>query len=286
MDLPAGFHIGAMREDEVPILEDWAAKEGWNPGLADLQIAHAIDPEAFIALREGEHLAGGGTIFRHGPRLGFMGLFIMRADLRQQGLGAILWTWRRDAMLRRLEPGATVGMDGVFAMVPFYEKGGFRLAYRDLRYQGIARGRGAAGAELLGDAAFSEIEALDRACFGAPRNSFLARWLAQEGAHVLGLRQAGRLVAYGVARPCRVGFKIGPLFADSAEYARRVLADILARVDGQQVQIDVPEPNEAGLRIAADFGLAMTFGCARLYLGPDPELPVKRIFGVTSFEFG
>jgi len=286
MDLPAGFHIGAMREDEVPILEDWAAKEGWNPGFADLRIAYDIDPEAFIALRDGESLAGGGTIFRHGPHLGFMGLFIMRADLRQQGLGTILWTWRRDAMLRRLEPGATVGMDGVFAMVPFYEKGGFRLAYRDLRYQGIAKGRGTAGTELLGDAAFHEIEALDRTCFGAPRTSFLKRWLGQEGAHVLGLRQAGRLEAYGVARPCRVGFKIGPLFADSAEHARRVLADIVARVDGQQVQIDVPEPNEAGLRIAADFDLAMAFGCARLYLGPDPELPVERIFGVTSFEFG
>lgn len=286
MDLPAGFRIGAMREDEVPILEDWAADEGWNPGLADLRIAYDIDPEAFVALREGDRLAGGGTIFRHGPRLGFMGLFIMRADLRQQGLGTILWTWRRDAMLRRLEPGATVGMDGVFAMVHFYEKGGFRLAYRDLRYQGIARGHGPAGTEVLHDADFAEIEALDRSCFGAARTAFLKRWMGQEGAHVLGLRQAGRLVAYGVARPCRIGFKIGPLFADSAAHASCVLADILARLEGQQVQIDVPEPNAAGLRIAAEFDLAMAFGCARLYLGPDPGLPVERIFGVTSFEFG
>jgi hypothetical protein len=29
-----------------------------------------------------------------------------------------------------------------------------------------------------------------------------------------------------------------------------------------------------------------SFGCARMYNGPQPELPVLRIFGVTSFELG
>jgi hypothetical protein len=28
------------------------------------------------------------------------------------------------------------------------------------------------------------------------------------------------------------------------------------------------------------------FGCARMYCGADPKLPVQSIYGVTSFEFG
>jgi hypothetical protein len=34
------------------------------------------------------------------------------------------------------------------------------------------------------------------------------------------------------------------------------------------------------------FGLTEVFGCARMYHGAAPDLPIKRIFGVTSFEFG
>jgi GNAT superfamily N-acetyltransferase len=286
MNLPSGFTISSMREGEVAQLEAWAAAEGWNPGLSDLRIAWRIDPEAFIALRHGETLAGGGTIFRYGSRFGFMGLFIMRADMRGKGLGRALWHWRRDTLLGRLEPGATIGMDGVFDMVPFYERGGFKPAYRDLRYQGIASGRRSDRVILLTPADHGAIEAFDRAFVPAPRNAFLEAWLTQPGAYIAGIRENGNLVAYGVARPCRVGYKIGPLFAQTPDRAEDILADLCARIEGQQVQIDIPEPNAAALEIAERFHLSMSFGCVRLYHGPDPLLPVARIFGVTSLEFG
>ena len=41
---PAGFTIEAMRQDEASTLGCWAADEGWNPGLADLEIALADGP--------------------------------------------------------------------------------------------------------------------------------------------------------------------------------------------------------------------------------------------------
>jgi hypothetical protein len=286
MQLPAGFTITPMRENETKTLADWAAAEGWNPGLADLQIAWQLDPQAFVALREGDRLAGGGSIYSYDGRFGFMGLFIMRADLRRQGLGAPLWKWRRDTLLRRLRQGAAIGMDGVFEMVPFYEKGGFKPVYRDLRYQGIATGQRSGRAIALSPSDFEDIETYDRAFFPVPRAAFLKGWLSQDGAHIAGIREGGKIAAYGVARPCRVGFKIGPLFADRADLAADVLGDLLARIPGNQVQIDVPEPNGAGLALVKALGFSMTFGCVRLYHGPDPGLPVDRIFGVTSLEFG
>jgi GNAT superfamily N-acetyltransferase len=275
-----------MVRGELDVLDGWAAAEGWNPGLSDLRIAWQVDPQAFIALRDGSTLAGGGSIFSYEGRFGFMGLFIMRPDMRGKGLGAALWHWRREAMLKRLQPGAAIGMDGVFDLVPFYEKGGFKAAYRDLRFEGTAKGRGVHRVIALGASDFDEIEAFDRAYVPAPRPSFLQAWLAQDGVHVVGIREGGKLSAYGMARPCRVGFKIGPLFATRADAAEDVLSDLLARISGQQVQIDVPEPNSAALEIVERFGLSMSFGCARLYYGPDPGLPVEGIFGVTSLEFG
>lgn len=286
MPLPDGFSVSIMNGNEVATLESWAAEEGWNPGLQDLERAHQADREAFVALRQEDQMVGGGSIISYDGAFGFMGLFIMRSDLRRQGLGAHLWHWRRDHLLARLHPGAAIGMDGVYEMVPFYERGGFQPAYRHVRYQGIAAGQAHADAIPLYTDDFADIADFDRAYFPAPRETFLRLWLSVPGAHLMGIRNQGRLVAYGMARPCRTGFKIGPLFADSEDDANRLLDTLMAKIAGHQVQIDVPEANPAAVALAKRFHLTEVFGCVRLYHGAAPDLPVDQIYAVTSLEFG
>lgn len=48
---PPGCTFDQMTFDEIPMLAGWAADEGWNPGVGDLDVAWALDPDAFIALR-------------------------------------------------------------------------------------------------------------------------------------------------------------------------------------------------------------------------------------------
>lgn len=74
MSLPPEYTVGVMRADEVSLLDQWAADEGWNPGLHDLALAQRLDPDALIALRQADNLGGAGTIYRHAPSFGFMGL--------------------------------------------------------------------------------------------------------------------------------------------------------------------------------------------------------------------
>lgn len=231
-------------------------------------------------------MIGGGTIFSHGGAFGFMGLFIMRPQWRGAGLGARLWHERLRRLQARLQPGAVIGMDGVFSMVPFYEKGGFAFAHRDLRFEGIAQGDSDPAVRPLEEGHFAEIERFDRQHFPAPRSAFLRQWTFQPGGHVLGVFDDGQLAGYGVLRPAHAGFKIGPLFSRNKDTAERLLSTLLARAEGSQVQLDIPEPNATGLRLAAKFGLSEVFGCARLYHGPAPDLSLEQIFGVTSFEFG
>jgi len=64
--------------------------------------------------------------------------------------------------------------------------------------------------------------------------------VGQVGAHIVGVREGGRLAAYGVARPCQEGFKIGPLFAEKDAFARDVFGALMERIAVQQVQIDIP----------------------------------------------
>ncbi|MEO0823690.1 MAG: GNAT family N-acetyltransferase, partial [Pseudomonadota bacterium] len=128
----------------------------------------------------------------------------------------------------------------------------------------------------------------DRAHFPAPREAFLRRWTASDAHRTTRLLWRGdALAGYGVIRTCRDGTKIGPLFAEDAETARRLFCALAAtRASGETVSLDVPEDNPAAVALAETAGLAPVFETARMYLGPPPALPLQRIFGVTTFELG
>ena len=102
----------------------------------------------------------------------------------------------------------------------------------------------------------------------------------------LGAVDDDELRGFGVIRRCAVGAKIGPLFADDAKTAEQLFKALARFVAGEAVSIDVPENNPLAVALAKRQGLHETFGCARMYLGPMPDMPARRIFGVTSFELG
>lgn len=284
--LPAGYRIDQMTRAEADTLDGWAAAEGWNPGLHDIEIAWACDPDAFIALRKDGELAGGGAIIAYDGAAGFMGLFIMRADLRRQGLGRVLWHERLNRLRARLRPDAPIGMDGVFDMAPFYEAGGFVYLYRDLRFEGTAPGALDPAAIPLDQISWPELAAYDIQVSGLSREGFMHAWLGQEGGHGFAVRETGTIGGYGFVRPCRVGFKLGPLYARGPAIARRLLLSLLSVVQGSQVQIDVPEQNAAAMGLMNELGWPSPFGCARMVHGTAPAIPVEQVYGVTSFEFG
>jgi hypothetical protein len=279
--------IREMSRAELDTLVEWAADEGWNPGRNDAQIFWDTDPQGFVAAEQGGELIGGGSTVSYGGHFGFMGLFIIRPDLRRQRLGEQLWFHRRDLLISRLQAPALIGMDGVFNMQGFYARGGFVFCNRDLRFAGV----GAAAPQEkplvdLGAVSFAEISRYDAAHFPAPREQFLQAWITQPGSRALGAVQDGVLRGYGVIRPCRQGFKIGPLFAADAE-----IADVLFRglgdiAPGEPIFLDVPENNPQAVALAHRHRLREVFGCARMYYGPPPVLPYGEIFGVTTFELG
>jgi GNAT superfamily N-acetyltransferase len=279
--------IRAMRREELDTLVGWAADEGWNPGLDDAAVFWATDPEAFVAAELGGELVGGGSIVSYGGRYGFMGFFIMRPDHRGQGLGDVLWNERKRRLLARLEPGAPIGMDGVFNMQAYYARGGFRFICRDLRFEGHgAKTTPTAETVALRDVPFDEIDAYDRLHFPAPRSRFLRDWIDRPGGHALGAVRGGALRGYAVMRPCRTGHKIGPLFAADAEVAEQLYAALSSHAPGEPIFLDVPEINRDAVALAERYGMKEVFGCARMVLGQAPRLPDDEIFGVTTFELG
>lgn len=277
----------AMTRAELDTLVEWAANEGWNPGINDADIFWDTDPDGFIAAELDGELIGGGSIVSYDGRFGFMGLFIIRPDHRSQGLGRPLWFHRRNLLTSRLQAPATIGMDGVFAMQAFYAQGGFVLSHRDLRFEGI--GTAASPADVVVDlreVPFAELSRYDAAHFPAPRAHFLKSWIAQPGSRSLGAVIDGVLRGYGVIRRCRHGFKIGPLFAADARTADALFCSLGDFASGKPIFLDVPENNPQAVALAQRHGLGEVFGCARMYYGPPPPLSHDEIYGVTTFELG
>ena len=274
--------IRTMRPDEISIAVDWAAAEGWNPGLADAACFASVDPEGFfIGERDGVPVATVSCV-NYDARFAFLGFYIVRADLRGGGYGLRIW----NAAIAHA--GARViGLDGVTAQQDNYRKSGFQLAYANVRYGGtVAPAAPRADVIALSDVPFAAVEADDATVFPAPRSAFLRAWIGAPGHAGYAIVRDGRLAGWGVIRPCRKGFKIGPLVADDRGAAEAVLSALLARVGGGEIFLDVPGINREAVALAEDFGLAPVFETARMYTGAIAPLRLERVFGVTSFELG
>ena len=134
---------------------------------------------------------------------------------------------------------------------------------------------------------FADVLAYDRPFLPEDREQFLRCWIAQPQSTALGLAQEGRLAGYGVLRACREGFKIGPLFADNAEFAERLFISLQATApEGAEIFLDAPETNTAAFDLAKRRSMSVVFETARMYAGAAPALPIDRLYGVTSFELG
>ena len=279
--------IRPMRRSDLDTAIDWAAAEGWNPGLDDADPFFAADPGGFLMGFLDNEPATSISVVSYGTDYGFLGFYICRPEYRGNGLGHATWL----AGLDRLA-GRTIGLDGVLAEQPNYIRAGFRLAHRNIRYGGPAIASETSNThlvELRGTRPLGlegTIIAYDAPLFPGPRVAFLRRWIASFGRRTVAWVENNTLRGYGSVRPCRQGYKVGPLFADSELIADRIFTSLTSRLHGEPIFIDAPEPNPGAITLAERYHLRPVFETARMYRGPAPALPIERIYGITTFELG
>jgi Acetyltransferase (GNAT) domain len=91
---------------------------------------------------------------------------------------------------------------------------------------------------------------------------------------------------YGVISPCRQGFKIGSLFADTAEIAGGLFQSLSTQAAHQPIFLDIPDANPAALDLVQTQQMEPVFTCARMYTQSPPVIPIEQVFAVTSLELG
>ncbi|MFO7757819.1 MAG: GNAT family N-acetyltransferase [Roseovarius sp.] len=274
--------IRTMTRADLDLALSWAEAEGWNPGLDDAAAFLGADPGGFLVADVDGAPAASLSIVRFGDDTAFLGLYICRLDMRERGVGFALWQHGMARLATR-----TIGLDGVPAQQANYARSGFVMAHGNVRFSGeIAP----VGPDLTTPADPRHIDAavlLDRAVTGFDRAGFMRDWLQGDPSRIARvLIRDGDLAAFGVLRACVSGWKVGPLFATDRAAAEVILDGLAHQAGGDQISLDVPDPNQGAKALAQDRGLVADFETARMWRGPAPAQDLSRTFGLATFELG
>ncbi|MEN6391619.1 MAG: GNAT family N-acetyltransferase [Syntrophomonas sp.] len=279
------YVIRNMSRSDLDIAVDWAAAEGWNPGLNDAECFFRSDSRGFFIGEVAGIPIGSISAVSYDKHFGFIGFYIVKPECRSRGYGIQLWNRAMEYLRDRV-----VGLDGVVAQQENYQKSGFTTAYRNIRFEGIAgskQGKPIQEIVELSKIPMADILSYEKRLFPASRPEFIKGWINPGDGAALGYIKGNRLLGYGVIRACRHGYKIGPLFADDDELAGAIFKELVGRIKpGTPFFFDVPELNTAAVALASQYGMQVVFETARMYRGQPPQLDLKRIYGVSSFELG
>lgn len=277
--------VPATRED-LDVMIEWAAEEGWNPGLNDAECFWAADPDGYWTARLDGDMAACMSLVRHDRGFAFLGFYIVRPDLRGRGIGLALW----QHVIRRLGRHVVIGLDAVVQEEMTYRKAGFFRTHRSFRFGGVPdlSAIGAGGVDLVTIDAdhIAALNAYDVEYFPSTRERYLGAWLTAPGHLAVAAIANGVVRGYGVIRPCREGHKVGPLFADDAETAERLLEALVAQSGAEQIFLDPPFANDDAIEMCERLGLERVFETVRMYRGLAPQMRFPGMFGLTSFELG
>lgn len=286
---------------EVEQLMQWAANEGWNPGLEDGAVFHAVDPHGFQLALDGDQPVAGVSVIRQGQTnagqpFAFLGLYLCLPAYRGKGIGWQVW---QNGMAYLGE--CVVGLDGVVAQQDNYRRSGFELAWRNVRYAGVPKFSPKLDSVNTDNSvtirAFTHddnaaLVKLDAAITGVNRQQYISQWIfTSKHRFTLVLDQhtvagSSEISGFGTIRRCQQGHKIGPLFVDDSRQAATLVKALCQKAQAESIMIDLPEPNAAAVNLALELGLEPVFETARMYKGPAPECDMARQFAVASFELG
>ena len=226
------LQIRPMLASDIPIAIEWAATEGWNPGLNDAACFATVDTHGFlIGELDGEPAATISCV-NYDPRFPLLGFYIVRQDLRGRGYGLQI---RNEAI--RHAGARAIGLDGVVAQQRNYERSGFVHAYANVRYCGTLTAPQDMPDDVidLSDVPLLQIEASDAMVFPAQRRAFLRSWIGAPEHVGRALIRDGDLAAWGLS--ARVGSVIRSArwSLSTATRRRAVLAALVDAIGGGEV---------------------------------------------------
>lgn len=278
------YNVSIMSSKEVQIAIDWAAEEGWNPGLQDAKCFYQANPQGMFIGKLGNQAIACASAMKYDNQLAHFGLYLVKKEFRHQGYGFQV-TQARLAYVS----GCNIGLDGVIEMADIYGRIGFVTQFRNHRYivQPSSSSITANNIVAVNKVNFDDLVNYDAAIFSALRKQFLKAWISAETHHAVAYVKNNKLLGYGVIRQCVQNYKIGPLFADSLEVAIDITEALMTKIKNNFAFIDIPEINLQTKILIDHFNMRFAdFACERMYTKGLPTADFAKVYGITTLELG
>lgn len=246
---------------ELAQVLDWAAAEGWNPGLSDAAAFLAADPGGFFVAVDGHDPVAAISVVTHSDQMAFLGLYLCLPDYRGRGIGFDLWRHALEHARAR-----TVGLDGVAAQEANYARSGFVRAGATRRFEGTLDPARDGAVSVLRPSDIDTVLALDAQACGYARPDFLCAWVDGAPDRVTVRSDSG----FATARLCREGIKLGPIVAQTPDAALILGRAALAELPPGRTIVDLPDHATGFEALLRAQGLVETFATARMYRGAAP----------------
>lgn len=275
------FRVRPMTKDDLKIALSWAAAEGWNPGIDDVDNFYIADPGGFLIGELNGKPISCISVMRYSDKFNFIGIYIVKPEERNKGFG--LKTWQEALNLISNQPAA---LDAVLEQVNNYQRFGFKPTHSHLRYQGVIPGKTLPDVRDLKTIDFEQLCRYDERYFSSYRPHFLSKWIDQPHGQGYAVINNGNVVGYGVIRKATDGFKIAPLFAENKDIAEKLFLALATYAEGSPIYIDVPNINKSAINLFENYQMNPMFECVRMYKGEPLNIDWHNVFAVTSLELG
>ena len=292
----AEIKIRLLGEADLPAAMRLKEAAGWNQTEADWLRLLRLEPRGcFAATAEGGRLVGTATTTSYGRELAWIGMVLVDPEFRRRGIASRLMS----AALEYLdgEGIAAVKLDATPDGRTVYKKLGFEVELIVERWSGSRSG--AAGGEhpggedsmdcsVLDVARLAEILELDRGAFGADR-ARLIEALVTDGrlSPIVRSTSEGSAGGYALVRAGSMADYIGPLVASDFETAALLLDDVLVRLSGRPLYIDMNTRFVSAARALAGRGFRKQRELIRMRRGAKTGAGTSdKVFAIAGPEVG
>ncbi len=274
--------IRAMALDDLQTVLDWAADEGWNPGLDDAEAFLAADPSGFLLKEIGGKPVAAISVVNHDPDFAFLGLYLCKPKYRGQGHGMDIWRAGIAHAGTRC-----IGLDGVPDQQANYARSGFVKSGSTVRYEGRIAAR---PNHDIREATAAELQTLvcrDVKATGIHRESFATAWLSQTpNRRTTVLVRGDEIEGFATFRRCDLGTKVGPLHASSENDALALLSSNPFASSHDPEFVDVQNHDAPLAVLLKSLGFQSVFETARMFTGRPPAREDSLFQAIATMELG
>ncbi len=259
---------------------------GWNQTLMDWERYLELSPQGcFVAINKGK-LVGTVTTTAYGNAVGWIGMLLVGASARGQGIGTALL--QRAIQHLKAEKIRCVKLDATPKGETLYRKIGFQPEWTLTRFERTrfdAR-EDVKSVRTLDRADLPQVIALDAEAFGVGRPELIRSLRGYASVAFVG-EELGPSHGFAMLRSGSVAYYFGPIVAQSTEGAETLLRALIASAAPGRVYWDVPDLNQSAVGLARKYGFVPQRQLLRMFFGDDQrEGNVSRYYGLADPSLG